>query len=325
MDRFDRIYALHKILSSYRHPVSRKVLEEKLEGSQATVKRIIEDMRDYLGAPLVYDRKRNGYYYDYGQAESSYELPGLWFNSSELFALLSTHRLLAEIQPGLLDSTIAPLKSRIERILQERHTGDGEIIHRVRILQMAARPVNIDHFRSITTALVERRRLHILYHGRERDKTTERTVSPQRLIYYRDNWYLDAWCHLREALRSFSLDRLQPVYLDDSPAEDISDEELDTYFASAYGAFAGQPVGVAVLHFSPQAAKWVADEQWHPQQKGKLMKNGGYELNIPYSDPRELIHDILKYGPDAEVIEPRELRLQVRKLLEQAVSRYRSS
>ena len=45
-----------------------------------------------------------------------------------------------------------------------------------------------------------RRRLAIAYHGRERDATTVRKVSPQRLTHYRDNWYLDAWCHSRRGL-----------------------------------------------------------------------------------------------------------------------------
>ncbi|OOY88703.1 HTH domain-containing protein, partial [Solemya velum gill symbiont] len=81
MDRFDRIYDLHKILSASRYPVSRKRLEDELECSRATVKRIIESMRLYLNAPIAYDRKLNGYYYETGNesGEVMYELPGIWF------------------------------------------------------------------------------------------------------------------------------------------------------------------------------------------------------------------------------------------------------
>ena len=95
MDRFDRIFELNRILQSARHPVSRQRLQQELECSRATIKRIIEDMRLYLNAPIVYDRERNGYRYDQGEGEM-YELPGLWFNASELHALLSveTHSQL---------------------------------------------------------------------------------------------------------------------------------------------------------------------------------------------------------------------------------------
>ena len=117
MDRFDRIYRLHRIFRSARHPVSRKTLEEKLECSRATVNRAIEDLRDFLWAPLRYDRLRNGYYYDEKDGERPYELPGLWFNASELYALLATQKLLAGVGPGLLDGFLAPLRKRIEHIL----------------------------------------------------------------------------------------------------------------------------------------------------------------------------------------------------------------
>ncbi len=184
-----------------------------------------------------------------------------------------------------------------------------------RILQMAARPTEMSHFRQIASAVLQRRQLRILYHGRARDQTSERTLSPQRLVYYRSNWYLDAFCHWREELRSFALDRLQPVETLAIPASEISEEELDAHYTESYGIFAGQPTHTAQLRFSPQAARWVADEQWHPQQQGEVLSNGSFELRIPYSDPRELIMDILKYGPDVEVIAPSELRkLHVEKL-----------
>ncbi len=129
----------------------------------------------------------------------------MWFNSGELYALLTTHRLLCEIQPGLLQTCIEPFRHRIEELLKGKESGSGQIARRVRILQTAARPTNVDHFRTATNALIKRKQLRILYHGRERDQTTERTISPQRIVYYRDNWYLDAWCHERKQLRTFSL------------------------------------------------------------------------------------------------------------------------
>jgi proteasome accessory factor C len=93
VDRFDRIFELNRILQGARRPVPRRRPQEELECSRATVKRIIEDMRLYLNAPIVYDRECNGYRYDQGEGEM-YELPGLWFNASELHALLSVQHLL---------------------------------------------------------------------------------------------------------------------------------------------------------------------------------------------------------------------------------------
>ena len=322
MDRFDRIYGLHRIFRSARRPVPRKTLEEKLECSRATVNRAIEDLRDLLWAPLRYDREHNGYYYDEKDGEHPYELPGLWFNASELYALLATQKLLAGVEPGLLDGFIAPLRKRIEHILANERLGKGDVERRVWILSMASRATPPDAFTAVAGALMQRRRLAIVYHGRERDAATERTVSPQRLVHYRDNWYLDAWCHTRRGLRSFSLDRIRKAAGTGTAAVEIDDKRLDRHFAGAYGIFSGVPRNTAVLSFSPERARWVAEERWHRDQQGRFLEDGSFELRIPYDDPRELVMDVLKYGPDVEVLRPASLRREIRTRLAAALARY---
>ncbi len=321
MDLFDRVFRLHQILRQARYPVPRAVVQEKLECSRATVTRVIGEMRDYLGAPIEYDRRGNGYRYAH-RPDGPYELPGLWFNASELHALLAIHQLLTRLQPGLLDGELAPLRARIERLLDSRHAGGAEIGKRVRILQMAARRLAPEHFQRVAGALLQRRRLRITYHGRERDVRTERIVSPQRLVHYRDNWYLDAWDHGKRALRTFALDRMLAAQALEAPARDIAEGRLDAHFASAYGIFAGRPKHKAVLRFSPERARWVAEERWHPQQKGRF-ENGHYFLEIPYSDDRELVLDILKHGAEVEVLEPESLRKKVLDELLRAAAQYR--
>ncbi len=141
-------------------------------------------------------------------------------------------------------------------------------------------------------------------------------------MHYRSNWYLDTWCHLRRAFRHFSIDRLHPVAILDTPAREFSDATLDRHFAGAYGIFAGHPRATAHLRFSPSAARWVADEQWHPRQEGRVLRDGGYELKVPYSRPEELVMDILKYGPDVEVLRPTSLRRRVAAALREASEKY---
>jgi predicted DNA-binding transcriptional regulator YafY len=277
-------------------------------------------MRDYLGAPIEFDFDQSGYRYA-KEGEHPYELPGLWFNASELLALMTVQRLLAEVQPGLLESHITPLRNRIEKILKSKYMGSGEVDRRVRILGMAARRVDPEKFRTIAVGVLQRKRLHIVYHSRGRDETTNRDISPQRLVHYRDNWYLDAWDHGRRGLRSFSIDRIKQAHLINKPAKEIADKTLDSYFASAFGIFSGIPKQKAILRFTKERARWVADEVWHPQQEG-CIENECYLLKIPYSDPRELVMDILKHGPDVEVVAPECLRAEVAERLEKALSRY---
>jgi predicted DNA-binding transcriptional regulator YafY len=323
VDLTDRVFELHGILTAARAPVSRSELQERLECSRATVARIIGQMRDYLGAPIEYDRRACGYRFAKTDG-GPYELPGLWFNPSELHALLAAHHLLASAQPGLLEADLAPLTGRIERLLAARGIERGEVGKRVRILRMTARRLAPEPFRTVAGAVLARRRLRLHYHGRARDETTERHLSPQRLTHYRDNWYLDAWDHGRSGLRSFSVDRIRRARALETEAKEIPAARLDEHFASAYGIFAGKPKHTAVLQFTPESARWVADEVWHPEQKG-YFDGGRYLLEIPYGDSRELTRDILKHGPDVTVVAPESLRNEVRRRIEEALSGYEGS
>lgn len=320
MDRFDRIYDLHKILSASRYPVSRKKLEHELECSRATVKRIIESMRLYLNAPITYDQKLNGYYYD-RQDEEMYELPGIWFNASELHALLSVQQLLTQVQPGLLEKQLAPLKQSIRRLLHLHREKGDELVQRIRILQVASRRAG-EAFQAVAGAIASRKRLQIAYYNRSSDETKEREVSPQRLVHYRDNWYLDAWCHLREGLRTFALDNIQQAMPLDVSAINVDKDTLDSHYSSAYGIFSGKATQTATLRFSPERARWVSKELWHSEQQAEWLDDGRYELLIPYQNPTELIMDILRHGSEVEVISPPDLRQAVQLQLQQALEHY---
>jgi predicted DNA-binding transcriptional regulator YafY len=322
MDRTERFYRIEQTLNQHRVVPIHKFLET-LSVNISTFKRDLEYLRERLYAPIVWDRAKRGYRFaDPDPHAPRHELPGLWFNSSEAHALLTMHYLLENLQPGLLASHVEPLKLRIKALLESQHDSAGEVMARIRILPMAARKVQHDNFEIIAKALLQRQRLIINHYSRERDAETEREISPQRLAHYRDNWYLDAWDHGKDALRIFSVDSIRKVTLLDKKARNIPDKTLDAELGSGYGIFAGHKTQTAVLRFTPERARWVAAEQWHPRQKGRLHKDGSYELRIPYADSRELVMDILKYGPDVEVAAPASLRRRVREQLRSAVKRY---
>lgn len=317
MDRLQRWFKLDRLLKSRRLPVSRVVLEQELEVSKSTVKRIVEDMRNF-GAPIDYDKERNGYFYDPAVA---FELPGVWFTPGEVSALITVHDLLTNAEPGLLKETLAPLRSKLDKLLKLEHLGGGELPKRVRIIRIGGRGPG-PCFAQIAQALIERKQLQFDYHGRTTGDNHGRKVSPQRLTHYRDNWYLDAWCHERKDLRSFAVERVRNARVTAKPAKDVRGEILHSHFASAYGIFAGQPVGIARLIFSAHRAQWVAEELWHPDQDGMYLADGRYQLDIPYSDSRELVMDILKNGLDVEVISPPTLRDEVRAKLAASLEQY---
>ncbi|MFH2122997.1 MAG: WYL domain-containing protein [Pseudomonadota bacterium] len=321
MNKFDRIYELHTLLHSRRYPIAMRELEERMECSRPTVKRIIRKLRDEQGAPILFDRKLNGYILDRTDIDQ-FELPGLWFSLAELQSLLTVHDLLSRMQPGLLRRELSLFRQRIESILRNKNVATGEVSRRFRFHSVGARACLPENFHTVASATLQRRKIDLHYHNRAEDCLSSRVVSPQRLIYYRDNWYLDTWCHRSEDFRTLALDRIRELVVLDDAAREIPDEELDRHYSAAFGIFSGPATQTAILHFTPQRARWVAEEQWHPHQQGSWLADGSYQLSLPYGDSRELVLDILRYGPDVEVMAPDELRGEVKERLIAALKQY---
>jgi len=321
VDKFDRIFQLHAILSSRRTAIPLEDLMAKLECSKSTLHRTINALKDYLNAPVVFDADAGGYKYAKDASGETYELPGLWFTPRELQALAVMQRLLKDAGGGLLEEHLAPLARRLGDLTKHQRLNLGEAGSRLRFPSIGARPVGAE-FDKVASATLQRRKLWIEYHARSTDVRSERTVSPQRVTHYREQWYLDAWDEERNGLRSFSVDRIARATLLDAAALDLPERELDEHYASAYGIFGGKADKLAILRFTPEGARWVADEKWHPQQEGKWLSDGRYELRIPYREPRELVMDIMRQGKNVEVVAPDELRERVREELRQTSSQY---
>jgi predicted DNA-binding transcriptional regulator YafY len=322
MERTERFYKIQSLLRS-RHFVSTQQFMSELGVSRATFKRDLEYLRDRMHAPIVFDRDREGYSFDPKVADSElWQLPGLWFSAEELQALLTMDSLLGDLQPGVLSEMIAPLRKRLRGLLESGEHSAESIARRIRILTMGARRVAPAHFRTLATAVLTRKRLRLRHLRRQSGEVLEREVSPQRLVHYRDNWYLDAFCHQRQALRTFGLDAVEAAAVLEDDAQEIADDVLEQHYASGYGIFGGAATHEAVLQFSASSARWVSRETWHPAQEGAPQPDGSYVLRFPYAQEPELIMDILKYGADVQVLAPPALRTAVADKLRAAARLY---
>lgn len=230
MDKFDRIFQLHAILTGRRTPIPLEDLTARLECSMATLYRAIAVLRDTLHAPVEFVPDAGGF--RYAVAKGAFELPGLWFTPAELQALAIMQRLLKDLGGGLLTEHLGPLSKRLEELTHHRRLNLGEAASRLRFPAIASRPAG-PAFQTVASATLQRKKIWIEYHARGTDERSERTVSPQRVTHYRESWYLDAWDEGKAALRSFAIDRILRVTLLDPKATDIPEAELDAHYASS--------------------------------------------------------------------------------------------
>ncbi len=317
MNNIDKLHRARQIFASSSYPIKREILEDRLSCSKATAKRIIEELKIH-GAVVEYDNELKAYKYDKTVA---YELPGLWFTQDEIFGLITAHDLLVNAELGLINQSLKPLRDKLGKLLATEKMGAGQLTKRVKINRVAGRGTGTC-FTEVSRALVERKQLQFDYHARTTDEDKSRKVSPQRLIHYRDNWYLYAWCHDSKMLKSYALERIRNARVSRLAAREITEAKLEEHSAGSWGIYAGKPIGKARLIFSQHRAQWISEEQWHPDQVGAFLTDGRYQLDIPYSHERELLMEILRNGADVEIVSPDSLRAATQKMLQDTLVKY---
>ncbi len=320
MQGMEKIYAVHRCLSMNRHGTSKERLKQAAQCSDPTLFRILRFMRRELDAPLPLKSPNGLYRYAEGIA---YELPGIWLKGEELVCLTELTYRLEELQAEFLTgSALRPFVEKLESILEKRKVPMVHMNQKVRFLPMRMRKINGELFRTVMDGLFVGNQLKIRYQDREAGNITERMVSPQKMVRYRDNWYLDSYCHLRLGLRSFALSGMLEVVISKEKSLAIPQQEMQDYFASAYGFFGGKADKVAKIKLTGSASRRANQESWHPQEERQSLPGGLLILSIPYRDSRELIGDILQFGEDAEVLEPEELRLEMVNKLKKVAKKY---
>jgi predicted DNA-binding transcriptional regulator YafY len=322
MSQLDRLSRIQAMLRA-RGLVTRAALLSELEISWPTLKRDFVFLRDRLNMPVIFDREGGGYRLGVAENGPQYGLPGLWFNAQEIIALLTMHRLLQELDTGgLLGPHVAPLMDRLRGLLGASQASADEVIRRVKLIQAHNRPVAPRWFEVIGGALVQRQRVEIDYFTRSRNERSRREISPQRLVHYRNAWYIEAWCHQSGAVRVFAMDAIESARLLAVRARQVADAALDQAIGEGYGIYRGKASAWARLRFSPDAARWVRAEVWHPRQQSTDLPDGGLELRVPYAATPELELDILRHGEQVEVLGPPALRERIAQRLTQAAQVY---
>ena len=318
MDKFTRIHQLHRIFKARRYPVKLKVLAEEMDDcTEQTAKRTINTMRDYYHAPIVYLKDKGWCYQD---PDNQYELPGIWFSTKELLGLASVLKIVNEMQTDFLNDELDNISNLIDELLKKHGLSSNLFKERIRIISDQHKTLNSDALEKISVSLIEQTQLELHYKSYEGEKT-KRAVSPLKLVYYQENWYLDAYCHLKDALRSFKVNRIIKVNATDIKGIKVNSKETEAHFESSYGIFSGTAKQNAVLQFYGDAARDVAMQSWHPKQESQW-NNKGYLLTIPYNDDRELIQNILKHGSGVEVVEPAALKTKLTNIAKSIVGLY---
>jgi proteasome accessory factor C len=317
MKKPNSLFRLHRLLTQSKGGLTQERILDEMRVSRPTFFRLIKDLRENFNAPIEYNRRDQIYKYS---ENAILDLPASWLSHEQLTLLLA---LMDGITHGN-NGALAPLMISLQEQLSLWSVRIGSDItlwkNKIQFVSMGERIVQKNILETTLKAVLIKKRLSILYNSILSDKNSERpwrSVSPIGLVRYRDNWYLDAYCHLREAFRSFSLAQIEKIVLIDERAVKVNSLEAKAFFADAYGIFNGKANFKAVVVFEGVAAQLASRETWHPEQVTEWRSNGQWCLKFPYGDSRELVRDICRWADGLVSVNPPALKKAVVQALRQ--------
>ncbi len=284
------------------------------------------DASFYRALRTAKDLTNNGIFCNHGKyfiSENCYstEENHLLLHDDELIALISVYHIISGMTSDILHQMIEPIKDKINKLVNISVKSPSKWVERIRILDSHYRKFEISVFLKIAQAIARERVIKFKYTDHAGNHSS-RTVSPQQLVRYKDNWYLDGWCHNKEALRIFSLDCITELKFDNLKYFTPDDYIMKEIYGTSYGIFSGIPTGTAKIKLSGNAARYALREVWHPKQKTIKKENGDILLEIPFNKTPELIGSILFWGEEAQVLSPASLRNEIASHIKNMLSIY---
>ncbi len=172
----------------------------------------------------------------------------------------------------------------------------------------------------LSRAISRTRTVQMRYYTASRNRTSRRDVDPYRLWYADGGLYLIGYCHLRQDVRMFAVDRIRSLAVTNRPCQMPLGFDLDAYVKDALVVMRGKPIELDLLFDKPTTA-WVKGRLWHQSQKTRATRDGRLVMSLRVSDTPELVGWVLHFGSGVRVASPASFRAKVReearKILEQ--------
>lgn len=163
----------------------------------------------------------------------------------------------------------------------------------------------------ITESIAAKTALALRYYVFHRDKEEEREIDPYHLFYQGGAWYVVGYCHFRKDIRTFRVDRIKGLTTLSRRFERPKNFSLAGYLGCAWGMVRGERHKVSIRFFPP-VSRLIAESQWHPTQRLDAQPDNTLIFHAEIDGLEEISRWVLSFSEYAEVIEPRELRDNIR-------------
>ena len=304
-----RMQYMHQQLRSNHYPNCATVAEY-FEVSTKSIQRDVDYMRDLLHAPIEYDQKKRGYYYEKPGWDF---LPSTLLERGEAAALIATKKVLAQCEGSPLYDEISRALDKMRQYLPES-SASNEFLNIYSFEKASPPAFDPRFFATIEDAIRSRFKITITYRAAWNQEVTERTMHPYMFHYSQqsDTWYIIGYCELRGDFRTFAINRIRTVTLSKKHFTVQKAFSFDTYIAQAFDQIHDNQTSTVAIRFSPFQSQWIREHQWHPSQEIDELKDGSLLLKMQVGALDAVKRWVMRYGSEAEALEPQELREMIK-------------
>jgi len=261
----------------------------------------------------------------YSFLTKSRNIPPISFTLNQLMSLYLLRSLGVHLAGTPFQAEIEELFRTITSVLPDRYAAHLERIARVSLpIMHGARDYSAAsaHLEELQRALLHQYRIRLAYAKQGREEGEEYEVDPYTLVFHKGGIYLLGYAHNRKGMRLFALERVRGVATTRQRFEIPAGYEPEGHFKSAFGLVSDTSMKVCV-RFSADVAHAVRERVWRPDQKVRSDSEGRVIIEFAAAGEMELVSWILSYGAHAEVLEPPDLRREVKRQIKEMREYYR--
>lgn len=292
-------------LMAQNHYPSVKYLQEQCEVGERTIYRYIEIIG--LIDDIEFDKERGGYKFTHGD-----RIKKLTLSEDDFLLLLTMGGTIDHLGHTFKDSFRNFMGKFLNITSQKSYNHPPVLVKIPDAIESENTPAC---FKSLCSCIAEKRSVDMVYKTLWDGETRERRVDPYGLVFYDSVWILIGYCHMREEVRHFAIDRildLKETYLSFKLPQDFS---INAHLSNSWGIHDNDPVDVTIRFTSKVAEFITRKDKWHPSEKRKLLPNGDVELAFTVAGVTEIKHWIYSWVPNVEVLEPAWFRKQIKEEL----------
>ncbi|MCR5699733.1 MAG: WYL domain-containing protein [Treponemataceae bacterium] len=299
-----RLIEIDKMIRSGNYP-NVPAMQKEFEVSRATIMRDLEFLRDRYNAPLEYDYDKRGYYY----TDETFFVQSVMLSESELFSLSVIQPLLTQYKNTPLETSMKNVFSKITEMLPNDVSVNTSFLgNDISFIGDPLPQIDEEIFTKVFSSMRTKHTINFLYRSIKRTDYSEHTCDAYHVLCQKGNWYMLAFDHKYQEVRTFSLARIKDISIEKTSFKIQAGFKPENYFDPSFGVWNtdDKPVKVELL-FNREIGTYIAERTWHETQQIKENEDGTIYLSFESNQFTELLNWILHFGKSVKVLNPPQL------------------